>query len=492
MRLLPPPTQLHRQEAPWGKLAHDETGRVVRCQSLAGHSGDVAAVFAAILELEGWKRRLEHLAGRPLDHITRARLAYLVFLHDCGKANAGFEARVDQSAPTVGHIAPLAVLFGEHRDPTLSARAMRALCVERLDAWSGDTLFDAILSHHGKPWPCDADRRFEARHWRPTASGYDPMLALAALREEADRLYPEALSPEPSTLPDSAPFVHAVAGLVQAADWIASSDWEREPDDVPRSAWAAGRLRAIGLDVAPWRAALRNETPAFSALFGYAPYPHQEAAGSAPGRLVVIESETGSGKTEAALWRFAQLMARGEVDGLYFALPTRTAAAQLHRRVETFAARLWPGDAPPVVLAVPGYLDGERARAAGGAMPAAPEPLDAPEGDTRAPGPWAAEHPKRYFASVLGVGTVDQALLATLRVKHAHMRGALLMRHLLVVDEVHASDAYMRRLLGQLLRDHVAAGGHAVLLSATLGAEARHQLLVEAAGGRARDEEAAR
>jgi CRISPR-associated endonuclease/helicase Cas3 len=116
--------------------------------------------------------------------------------------------------------------------------------------------------------------------------------------------------------------------------------------------------------------------------------------------------------------------------------------------------------------------------------------MDAPEGDTRRDLMWAAEHPKRYFASLVSVGTIDQALLAGLRVKHAHMRGAALARHLLVVDEVHASDAYMRRVLTRLLRDHLAAGGHAMLLSATLGAEARHTLMVEAAGGRTIDEPA--
>src|SRR3546814_2111338 len=43
-------------------------------------------------------------------------------------------------------------------------------------------------------------------------------------------------------------------------------------------------------------------------------------------------AETGSGKTEAALWRFARLFAEGKVDGLYFAVPTRSAARQLHAR----------------------------------------------------------------------------------------------------------------------------------------------------------------
>lgn len=47
----------------------------------------------------------------------------------------------------------------------------------------------------------------------------------------------------------------------------------------------------------------------------------------------------------------------------------------------------------------------------------------------------------------------------------------------IVVDEVHASDAYMARILEDVLARHWMAGGHAILLSATLGSEARMRLL---------------
>jgi CRISPR-associated endonuclease/helicase Cas3 len=78
---------------------------------------------------------------------------------------------------------------------------------------------------------------------------------------------------------------------------------------------------------------------------------------------------------------------------------------------------------------------------------------------------------------MVAVGTIDQALLGAIRVKHAHMRSSSLLRHLLVVDEVHASDVYMERLLTSLLAQHTQAGGHALLLSATLGSSARNRLL---------------
>ncbi|MEZ4128550.1 hypothetical protein QUR35_25155, partial [Salmonella enterica] len=81
------------------------------------------------------------------------------------------------------------------------------------------------------------------------------------------------------------------------------------------------------------------------------------------------------------------------------------------------------------------------------------------------------------MAATIAVGTVDQALLGALQIKHAHLRLAMLARSLLVVDEVHASDAYMTRLLEHLLRAHVDCGGQALLLSATLGASARTRYL---------------
>lgn len=41
---------------------------------------------------------------------------------------------------------------------------------------------------------------------------------------------------------------------------------------------------------------------------------------------------------------------------------------------------------------------------------------------------WAAEHPRRALAAAAAVGTIDQALLSGLPVRHAHLRGAALLR----------------------------------------------------------------
>jgi len=459
-------------------------------QSLPDHSLAVASVFAELLRLPVIRRRLAEAAGgAELTPILVARLCWLVYLHDAGKVSQGFQARIRRGAPMVGHIKPMAALFGRSPDPGLEARVWKAFRVEEVQKWGNVVLdiWDAVLSHHGAPWPVDEIGARQATHWRTTPE-YDPFAALESLAQEAAVRYPAAFDPPTEALPLAAEFHHAVAGLVQAADWIGSSQWEEGVDHDNPGGWARTRIEKIGLVADPWRNAEWNGLYGdFKAVFDREPYPSQVEAGEVPGQLAILESETGSGKTEAALWRFIRLFRAGEVDGLYFALPTRTAAAQLHRRVEEMVVRLWPQGAPPVVLAVPGYL----ADGGPGELPPAADEMDRDEGtgaSDRAWAGWAAEHPKRYFAAPIAVGTVDQALMSTLRVKHAHLRGSLLLRHLLVVDEVHSSDPYMRRLLAGLLRGHLGAGGHALLLSATLGAELRHLVLTEALGGRDHDE----
>ena len=83
------------------------------------------------------------------------------------------------------------------------------------------------------------------------------------------------------------------------------------------------------------------------------------------------------------------------------------------------------------------------------------------------------------------MGTIDQALQAVLHARHQSLRLLGLYKKVLLVDEVHASDAYMLRLLEQLLRFHAAAGGSAILLSATLPQVMKQKLVSAYAEGRA-------
>jgi CRISPR-associated endonuclease/helicase Cas3 len=90
---------------------------------------------------------------------------------------------------------------------------------------------------------------------------------------------------------------------------------------------------------------------------------------------------------------------------------------------------------------------------------------------------WLASSRKRVFLGQIGVCTVDQVLLSVLPVRHKFVRGFGLNKSVLIVDEVHAYDAYMYGLLGEVLKNQHACGGSAILLSATLSASLRNKLL---------------
>lgn len=444
-------------------------------------------------------RRLAALAGLPdLDACQQARLSVLACLHDLGKCNRGFQYRYDPDRPVrlAGHIREALVPI-LHR--TLRTRT-RGVLAEVL-AWGDDVLplLLAALSHHGIPLVVKSsaaglDRDLEL--WQADAR-LDPIGAIADIVAVARGAFPEAFVAGGRPLPECPPFQHAFTGVVALADWIASDAAlfpYAEEGRQDRAGFAAAKaseaLRAIGMDVGAARMSLAAAPPSFEEWAGFAPNPMQREVARiplGPGSVAVLESETGSGKTEAAIAHFLRLFAAGTVDGLYFALPTRAAAVQIHARVHCALVRALGSDAaPPVVMAVPGYL---RVDDAEGVRPLSDDPFRVRwDGGVAEGRGWAAENPRRYTAASVAVGTVDQALMPVLQVKHAHLRACGLSRSLVVVDEVHASDPYMERLLTALVDAHQAAGGQVLLMSATLGSRARARYVAESRRGPALSE----
>lgn len=435
---------------------------------------DVAAVFEALCGLPLIAHHLHRAARRTLAAGDMARMAALVYLHDLGKLEPGFQvkARPDLACPAdVNH--SVHGVLSLRRAYQTSADPLRPV-TDRIGSWGegADELMMAIFAHHGRP--IDAPATFNKIS---TVEGYDRDGAVADYLRLWTTAWLDLKAELP--LPTAPELAHLVAGLAALADWIGSDrrffDFVADPGpDYPAQARQAARnaLCTIGFDAGAARPATDFASVAGA---GFAPRAAQRLVGGASlnSALVLLEAETGSGKTEAALWRYALLHAAGLVSGLYFAVPTRAAARQLHRRVNEAMKRLFGRDAPEAVLAIPGQLmSGE---AAGQRLPGFETRWDDAEGTQ--PARWAAEHATRYLAASVAVGTVDQALLAGLQVKHAHLRGAALSRSLLVVDEVHSSDAFMTEILAELLDGHLAAGGHAMLMSATLGSRARSRLL---------------
>lgn len=469
---------------PWGKLSPDRS----EWHPLEHHCVDVAVTTEALLRNTILGRRLARLAGLgELPEETIQRLCVFALWHDIGKVCEGFQNKgLPKPAFVDGHIRIVCETLADRNAPVFG-QLLQALDIDALLAWGeGDAILEflfATLSHHGLPKkrPILGNSKV---HWSP-GDGQAAFRWIADLTTEARRWFPAAWSASQRRLPSSAEFQHAFAGLLALADWVASDsgffEFSRAMDDRLADARdsATKALRTLGLALpASQRPAGTDPYPRFLPS-GFEPRPAQAAFRTLDvadqGSLAILEAETGSGKTEAALAHFLRLHGRGLVDGLYFALPTRTAATQIYERVCVAVRRAFPGpEAPPCVLAVPGYLrvDGfEGQRLAGFDVR-----WDDPEDQVGKRG-WAAEHSTRYLAGAVVVGTVDQVLLSSLSVKHSHLRATALLRHLLVVDEVHASDAYMTRILREVLRFHCGAGGHALLMSATLGSTAWRSLV---------------
>ena len=171
-------------------------------------------------------------------------------------------------------------------------------------------------------------------------------------------------------------------------------------------------------------------------------------------QLAIIEAPTGSGKTEAALIWASRLAEAGLVDGLYFAVPTRSAATELHARVGAIMSAAHPYLRGKVIRAIPGALETE-------------------DGTVTT---WALGSTRKAMSAPIAVGSIDQALLSQVKTKHAWMRSLWLARQLLVIDEVHASDTYTGELMLRLVQEHVQAGGYVLAMSATLGEALRAKL----------------
>lgn len=472
----------------WGKYENEKERH-----ALAHHCADVACTMEALLNIPLVERTfLNSCKLTTLDKTLKARLCVLAFWHDVGKVAIGFQSKVwhqDIIRPvsTIGHCKPVADLI--MCNDTYADWFFDAIDEETLRHWDSAednalcSMFLAALSHHGKPIQGNSSECMKNKNqWEPT-DGLNPKGHVLKMRKLSEAWFPDAFVTSNSSLPAEASFHHVYLGYLALADWLSSDTRQFSPfvANLSETYIHAAREKAARAVVSiNWQldaqredfCSIENEQK-FAHLFGYTNLlPLQNSMRLLPThhRAVVLESETGSGKTESALIRFTQLYTSGEVDSLYFAVPTRTAAVQLFERVCKFVNHLFPGtDRPEPILAVPGYL-----RA--GDIEGIKEGYTVIWDDDATVGVqkkrWAAENSKRYLAAQIAVGTVDQAMMSAIGVKHAHLRASCLTRSLLVIDELHASDIYQSKILEHLIERHTRLGGHVLMMSATLGAEA--------------------
>jgi CRISPR-associated endonuclease/helicase Cas3 len=215
----------------FGKLQRDDADAIKAWHPLIDHLTDVAACFERFCHCRAIRHSLEAAAGRSLQPRDIAHLTTLVFLHDLGKANSGFQAKrwTKDQRPRgwplpAGHGIEAASIFGDDAFASL----VEKLPIDALCTWGDavDALLRASISHHGRPVLEDSGD-WNRAIWKPVTGPdgltvYDPAAVLQQIGERVVALYPEAFEAGGEPLPDTPAFGHLFAGLVQLADWMGS------------------------------------------------------------------------------------------------------------------------------------------------------------------------------------------------------------------------------------------------------------------------------
>ncbi|GLU33691.1 CRISPR-associated helicase/endonuclease Cas3 [Trinickia caryophylli] len=465
----------------------DEAGD--RWHLLPFHMLDVAAMMEVLLDQRpDWVEISAASAGWSVRQF-RAAATYFAILHDLGKFARSFQAALPlgtaelvstDKAPryTERHDTLGFLLWMDYLQPRLPQEVLPAAEHSLWESW-----IRIACGHHGRP-PREggAKRLYADDHFLPE----DMAVAKAFACDAAVLLDP---LPSPASDLDSR-IGWQLAGLMVLADWLGSDQhhfpyratpmalptyWHDHARPAARRALVASGL--TGCRGAPYAGSNRlvDFIPHLTA-----PTPLQCYAANVPlvdgPQLFMLEDVTGSGKTEAALILTHRLMAAGLANGLYFALPTMATSNQMYRRVGSVYRRLFSeGEQPSLVLA-----HSARRLVADFALSVQRGGQLYSKGDASASmscNAWLADSNKKALLAQVGVGSIDQALLAVLPVRHQSLRLFGLAGKVLIVDEVHGFDPYVRTLLGRLLRMHAAHGGSAVLLSATVPEGVKAELL---------------
>ena len=279
---------------------------------------------------------------------------------------------------------------------------------------------------------------------------------VAALKSSLNEEWPEI---------DSVAKARLLAGLTSVADWIGSG----HPFDNPETPWegkVAGVLDALGMVAATYKPNLR-----FEDVFGFQPRLAQTLLidqVTSPG-VYVLEAPMGLGKTEAALYAAYKMLESHQAHGIYFALPTQLTSNKIFERFNTFLqgskqqnlAGILADDCSHRSLLLHGnaWL------------------LDTDMGEEGRPGGSWFSQSKRGLLAPFAVGTIDQALMAAMNVKHGFVRAFGLAGKVVILDEVHTYDAYTGSLLDALVALLRELHCTVIILSATLNRERRQELL---------------
>lgn len=494
VRGISPTTDFSSQaQALWAKSG-DESGHL----SLPQHLLDAAGVAGAVYDIwvsESLKRRLAD--GLNLaDEKVRDLYIWLAGTHDVGKACLKFQTQLERKGGYEHLISNLTDSDLPLRMSGLEKsrdKMPHGICSGVLIAnWLMDQGFDyptaewlasAADAHHGVPSSDGEKDHIETilttypKKWQDVHRELlDKMADVTGIRPTLDAL-------RVSEVTDTTA-IQLLTGLVVIADWIASNPeafpmvLSSNQDERVRSGMSSTDLTR------PWRGkpAQSDIDEHFQNSFNWPKHYRArsvqtgmvEAAKTvAEPSLIILEAETGVGKTEAALAAAHIIANTTGAQGIYFAAPTMATANGLLERTMTWAKNVTDaGSVSSLYLAHSKNQLSEpyqRLRFNGIGE-------DSPAGENVVASSWMSGRRRGLLSNVV-VGTVDQVLMMALRQRYSMLRHVALAGKIIIFDEVHAFDTYTSDYLETTLEWLAHYGATVIIMSATLPPERRTALV---------------
>ncbi|QDQ98564.1 CRISPR-associated helicase Cas3' [Tomitella fengzijianii] len=290
-----------------------------------------------------------------------------------------------------------------------------------------------------------------------------------------------------------------LTGFTIMADWLASNErWFPLTDGARTSEERADAAVRDLRFPAPWSPEPPHEADELlRSRFGLSAgrvRPVQAAAvdvarACAGAELMIIEAPTGEGKTFAALAAAEVLAARFGLGGLQFALPTCATSDGMFPTIARWLPTTMPSDTRASLALSHGRaqfndqyqgLLGRRGFRSTGIG----EGTDRCGGEVVAH--WWLSGRKSAALADFVVCTIDQILFSALSSRHVMLRHLGMAGKVVVLDEIHAADAFMSQYLHRALEWLAAYGVPVIALSATLPPAQRTELLTAYNKGRGR------
>lgn len=498
----------------WGKAEKGGEGYHL----LPYHCLDVAAVGNVLLKRDHLLReRLAALTGLDATNLKYWMLLFLG-VHDIGKFSVSFQGLREDLLSRLQDKEAMKRYSARHdhlgyllwRDSVWRTSLPGGLTHD-IEYWEGilEEFSKSFAGHHGKPPTLTGPNgmRLRVENYFEEGNIDAAGLFISDIRALFKRRFPAHISKICATdLYERSKTVSWIfAGLAVLCDWVGSNalwfpfcseeislDQYWRTKAVPQAEAAIEQAGIGSVRKVSKGTSFKTVFPSFRTATPLQRFVTKCSVSNSP-QLFILEDITGSGKTEAALFLARRMMAHGGGKGIFVALPTMaTSNAMFDRLAENpspteppLYRRLFEKGAEPSIVLTHSarHLSDTFMKSVANSDERKSEYEDSEETATAQCSSWLADNRKKALLADVGVGTLDQALLAILPCRFQSLRLFGLTHNILIVDEAHAYDPYMNMLLQNLLTFQAAMGGSAIVLSATLPQHIRQAMLNSFAKG---------